>query len=141
MLQLCCSAVCSATGPAWEGIDFPGDCVSLLIIPRLPFAFPDALKEKEKENTTKYPALQDFIRAVMVPEMQVKRRQGFGRAIRTESDTCVVAILDERAVPGGRYYEAMTAALPELPTTRSVQDVEQFIRTVKPEQYFREVSA
>ena len=69
-------SVLLATGPAWEGIDFPGDCVSLLIIPRLPFAFPDALKEKEKENTTKYPALQDFIRAVMVPEMQVKLRQG-----------------------------------------------------------------
>ena len=29
-------AVLLATGAAWEGFDFPGDCVSLLIIPRLP---------------------------------------------------------------------------------------------------------
>ncbi len=75
----------------------PGDCVSLLIIPRLPFAYPDARKERELE---KYPSLHAFIREVAVPEMQIKLRQGFGRAIRTESDTCVIAILDERACRG-----------------------------------------
>ena len=63
--------------------------MSLLIIPRLPFAVPDALKEKEREN---HPTLRLFIRAVVVPEMQIKLKQGFGRAIRTETDTCVVAI-------------------------------------------------
>ena len=83
-------SVLLATGAAWEGFDFPGDCVSLLIIPRLPFAVPDALKEKERE---KYPGLKSFIRAVAVPEMQIKLKQGFGRAIRTETDTCVIAIL------------------------------------------------
>lgn len=86
-------SVLLATGAAWEGFDFPGDCVSLLIIPRLPFACPDAMKEKEREN---YASLKEFLRAVVVPEMQIKLRQGFGRAIRTETDTCVVAILDER---------------------------------------------
>lgn len=96
-------AVLLATGAAWEGFDFPGDCVSLLIIPRLPFAFPDALKEKEREG---YASLRQFIQSVAVPEMQIKLRQGFGRAIRTESDTCVVAILDERAGRGRRYFIA-----------------------------------
>jgi len=43
-------SVLLTTGAAWEGFDFPGDCVSLLIIPRLPFAVPDALKEKERER-------------------------------------------------------------------------------------------
>ena len=33
-------SVLLATGAAWEGFDFPGDCVSLLVIPRLPFARP-----------------------------------------------------------------------------------------------------
>ncbi len=87
-------SVLLAAGAAWEGFDFPGDCVSLLIIPRLPFAVPDALKEKEREN---HPTLRLFIRAVVVPEMQIKLKQGFGRAIRTETDTCVVAILDVNA--------------------------------------------
>lgn len=124
-----------ATGAAWEGFDFPGDCVSLLIIPRLPFAVPDALKEKERE---KYPSLKSFIQAVAVPEMQIKLKQGFGRAIRTETDTCVVAILDERAVPGRRYHKSVIAALPEMRMTSSYQEIEGFIRSVKPEGYFLE---
>ena len=127
-----------AAGAAWEGFDFPGDCVSLLIIPRLPFAVPDALKEKERENHT---TLRLFIRAVVVPEMQIKLKQGFGRAIRTETDTCVVAILDERAAKGKRYSKDVLAALPEMPVTGSLGDVARFIRQVKGPDYFREASA
>ena len=41
-----------------------------------------------------YSNLHSYIRAEVVPEMQIKLRQGFGRAIRTETDSCVVAILD-----------------------------------------------
>ena len=131
-------SVLLATGAAWEGFDFPGDCVSLLIIPRLPFAVPDALKEKERE---KYPGLKSFIRAVAVPEMQIKLKQGFGRAIRTETDTCVIAILDERAAKGQRYRKDVLTALPEMPVTGSLREVERFIRRVKADDYFREVSA
>ena len=128
-------SVLLATGAAWEGFDFPGDCVSLLVIPRLPFSRPDALKEKKRAE---YPSLRAFIRAVVVPEMQIKLKQGFGRAIRTETDTCVVAILDERAVPGQRHHNAMLAALPELPVTSSLEDVVDFIYRAKGPDYFRE---
>lgn len=126
-------AVLLATGAAWEGFDFPGDCVSLLIIPRLPFAYPDARKERELE---KYPSLHAFIREVAVPEMQIKLRQGFGRAIRTESDTCVIAILDERACRGRRYAQAVSEALPEMRRTGSLREVTRFLREKKPESYF-----
>ena len=122
-----------ATGAAWEGFDFPGDCVSLLVVPRLPFAYPDALKEKEREE---YASLRQFIQNVAVPEMQIKLRQGFGRAIRTESDTCVIAILDERAGHGRRYYAAMRDALPDMRTTSSLRAVTKFLRELKPESYF-----
>lgn len=131
-------SVLLATGAAWEGFDFPGDCVSLLIIPRLPFPIPDALKEKEQE---KHPDFHSFLRAAVVPEMQIKLRQGFGRAIRTETDTCVVAILDERAARGRRYFPDVMAALPKMPITSSLTEVEKFIRDVKPEDYFREGAA
>lgn len=126
-------AVLLATGAAWEGFDFPGDCVSLLVIPRLPFAYPDALKEKEREE---YHSLREFIQGVAVPEMQIKLRQGFGRAIRTESDTCVVAILDERAGRGRRYNKAVREALPEMRVTGSLQAVTKFLREKKSEDYF-----
>ncbi len=128
-------SVLLATSAAWEGFDFPGDCVSLLVIPRLPFSHPDALKEKKRAE---YPTLRAFIQAVVVPEMQIKLKQGFGRAIRTETDTCVVAILDERSTPGQRHFEAMRAALPEMQATSSLEDVVEFIYRVKGPGYFRE---
>ena len=128
-------AVLLATGAAWEGFDFPGDAVSMLIIPRLPFPQPDEVREQERKE---YLTLREYIRAVVVPEMQIKLKQGFGRAIRTETDTCVVAILDERACVGGRYHDDVLAALPEMKTTTSVEDVKAFIQTVKSESYFTE---
>ena len=88
-----------------------------------------------------YENLSDFIKAVIVPDMQIKLRQGFGRAIRTETDTCVIAILDERANPEkGRYFEAEQKTLPQMPITNDLADVEEFIRLVKLESYFQEVA-
>ena len=130
-------SVLFATGAAWEGFDFPGDCVSLLVIPRLPFQYPDALQEKKREA---YPDLRTFIRAVAVPEMQIRLKQGFGRAIRLETDTCAIAILDERAAKGSRYFRDVQSALPEMPVTSSIYAVERFIRRVKDESYFEEAA-
>ena len=122
-----------ATGFCWKGVDFPGDMVSSLIIVRLPFPVPDPLSEAEREQ---YPTLQDYIKTVVIPDMQVKLRQGFGRAIRTETDTCVVSILDHRAAPGQRYHQAVLETLPNLRLTRKIEDVEDFIRAKKSPDYF-----
>lgn len=127
------NAVLFAAGPCWEGIDFPGDMVSLLIIARLPFPVPNPVSEAEREQ---YPDLQSYIRAAVIPEMQTKLRQGVGRAIRTETDTCVVAILDGRAAPGGKYHAEVKVALPPCPITGRIQDVRQFIRARKSPEYF-----
>lgn len=127
------NAVLFAAGACWEGVDFPGDMVSSLIIVRLPFPVPDPLSEAEREQ---YPTLQDYIRAVIIPDMQVKLRQGFGRAIRIETDTCVVSILDHRAAPGQRYHQAVLETLPNLRLTRKIEDVEDFIRAKKSPDYF-----
>lgn len=127
------NAVLFAAGSCWEGVDFPGDMVSSLILVRLPFPVPDPLSEAEREQ---YPTLQDYIKTVVIPDMQVKLRQGFGRAIRTEIDTCVVSILDYRAAPGERYHKAVLETLPNLRLTRKIEDVEEFIRAKKGPDYF-----
>lgn len=127
------NAVLFAAGSCWEGVDFPGDMVSSLILVRLPFPVPDPLSEAEREQ---YPTLQDYIRAVIIPDMQVKLRQGFGRAIRTETDTCVVSILDHRAAPGERYHRAVLETLLNLRITRKIEDVEDFTRAKKGPDYF-----
>ena len=80
--------------------------VSLLVIARLPFPVPDPLSEAEKMY---YPSLHDYIQAVVLPDMQRKLRQGFGRAIRTETDTCVVSILDHRAALGAQFIRERKA--------------------------------
>ena len=127
------NGVLFAAGSCWEGIDFPGDMVSLLIIAKLPFPIPDPVSNYERQQ---YPNLRDYINAEVIPEMQKKLRQGFGRAIRTEQDSCVVAILDERAGIGGKYHDAALAALPTCPTTEKIEDVQQFIREQKHPDYF-----
>ena len=127
------NGVLFAAGSCWEGIDFPGDMVSLLIIAKLPFPIPDPVSNYERQQ---YPNLRDYINAEVIPEMQKKLRQGFGRAIRTEQDSCVVAILDERAGIGGKYHDAALAALPSCPTTEKIEDVQQFIREQKRPDYF-----
>ena len=127
------NGVLFAAGSCWEGIDFPGDMVSLLVIAKLPFPIPDPVSDYERKQ---YPNLRDYINAEIIPEMQKKLRQGFGRAIRTEQDSCVVAVLDERAGIGGKYYDAVLAALPTCPTTEKIEDVQQFIREQKRPDYF-----
>ena len=127
------NGVLFAAGSCWEGIDFPGDMVSLLIIAKLPFPIPDPVSDYERRQ---YPNLRDYINAEVIPEMQKKLRQGFGRAIRTEQDSCVVAVLDERAGVGGKYHDAALAALPTCPTTEKIEDVQQFIREQKHPDYF-----
>ena len=127
------NGVLFAAGSCWEGIDFPGDMVSLLIIAKLPFPIPDPVSDYERQ---KYPTLQEYIAVEIIPEMQKKLRQGFGRAIRTEQDSCVVAILDERVGIGGKYHDAALAALPSCPTTSKIEDVQQFIREQKRPDYF-----
>ena len=53
----------------------------------------------------------------------------------------MVAILDERATEGKRYFEDMLAALPEMPVTSSLEDVAKFIRAVKSSDYFMEAAS
>ena len=99
--------------------------VSSLIIVKLPFAVPDPISEAEKET---YESLEAYIQSIIVPDMQKRLRQGFGRAIRTETDTCVVSILDNRAVQGGKYHEDVLNALPTCQMAEELREVQAFIR-------------
>ena len=127
------NGVLFAAGFCWEGVDFPGDMVSSLIIVKLPFAVPDPISEAERET---YDSLESYIRSIIVPDMQKKLRQGFGRAIRTETDTCVVSILDIRAVKGGKYHEEVMCALPPCQMAEELREVQDFIRSRKGVEYY-----
>ena len=58
------------------------------------------------------------------------------RAIRTETDTCVVSILDIRAVKGGKYHEDVMCALPPCRIAEELREVQDFIRSRKGVEYY-----
>ncbi len=123
-----------ASGALREGIDIPGDAFSLLIIVKLPFAVPDPIGEYEQ---TLYKNINEYKTRVVVPEMLIKLKQGFGRLIRTETDTGVVAILDSRVGIDGTYRSRVLDALPDCPVTAEIEDISAFMQTRKSLDYFR----
>ena len=122
-----------ASGALWEGIDIPGDTLSMLIIVKLPFAVPDPIGDYEREL---YGSMETYKARAVIPDMLVKLKQGFGRLIRKVSDTGVVAILDCRVNKRGSYRSKVLLALPICAITSSIAKVKNFFRIKKPDQYF-----
>jgi len=94
-------AVLLGTRSFWEGVDIPGDALSVLVITKLPFAVPtDPLIAARSEE------FEDPFTEYHLPEAILRFRQGFGRLIRTQSDRGVVAILDRRVLTKtyGRHF-------------------------------------
>jgi len=127
------NGVLFASDSAGEGIDLAGDILSGLIVVRLPFPVPDPIMEYERSL---YADMDEYLRAVIVPAMLIKLRQWIGRGIRRESDTAVFAILDSRAGLYGKYRDDVLDALPDMPITARMDDVERFIREKKDRGYF-----
>ena len=127
------NGVLFAAGALWEGIDIPGDALSMLIIVKLPFAVPDPIGEYEQ---TLYANIAEYKECVILPEMLIKLKQGFGRLIRTETDSGVVAILDSRVNSNGLYRNYVLSGLPKCWVTDSIDDVENFYTAVKAPDYF-----
>jgi DNA polymerase-3 subunit epsilon/ATP-dependent DNA helicase DinG len=86
-------AVLLGTRSFWEGVDVPGDSLSIVVLTKLPFDVPtDPLIAARSET------YEDSFQQYYLPEAILKFRQGFGRLIRTASDRGVVAILDRRVL-------------------------------------------
>jgi DNA polymerase-3 subunit epsilon/ATP-dependent DNA helicase DinG len=75
----------------WEGVDVPGEALSVLVIVKLPFDVPSDPIIAARAETFERP-FDEYT----VPEAVLKFRQGFGRLIRTRSDRGVVAVFDRR---------------------------------------------
>jgi ATP-dependent DNA helicase DinG len=99
----------------WQGVDVPGDALSNVIIVRLPFSVPDhplieaRLEAIQKRGGNRFLEYQ-------VPEAIIKLKQGFGRLIRTKTDSGIVAILDPRVLtkPYGRQFLDSLPACPRV---------------------------
>jgi ATP-dependent DNA helicase DinG len=117
----------------WQGVDLPGDALSLVIVTALPFAPPDdpVLAARIKQADAQQEGLG--FRGIQLPQMTLKLKQGFGRLIRTRTDRGVVALLDPRILlpsedrNGKRYAAQVRAALPPFPVAREWAEVEGFL--------------
>jgi Rad3-related DNA helicase len=111
----------------WEGIDMPGDQLSLVMIDRIPFTAPDdpihqATIERMKQRG------EDWFQGYALPQAIIRLKQGVGRLIRRAEDRGVVALLDSRIRSKG-YGRRILASLPKMPITASFADVQDFFKT------------
>ena len=108
------SSVLFATDSFWEGIDAPGETLSLLVIARLPFRMPGDPVFEARCEAIEQNGGNSFLQ-LSIPEAVMRFRQGFGRLIRGARDRGVVAVLDGRLIR--KYYGRLF--LQSLPETKT----------------------
>ncbi len=98
------------TDSFWEGVDFPGEALEILVLAKLPFAPPaEPLIAARCERLA---ALgEDAFASYLLPQAVLRFRQGFGRLIRTRRDRGAVVLVDSR-LETREYGESFIAALP-----------------------------
>ncbi|HSS40655.1 MAG TPA: ATP-dependent DNA helicase, partial [Polyangia bacterium] len=118
-------SVLLATQSFWEGVDVPGEALSLVVIDRLPFAVPDDPLTAARIQRLRDDGGDPFD-GYQLPRAALALKQGFGRLIRTHADAGIVALLDGR-ISRRRYGATLLASLPrDCPRTESLADVESF---------------
>jgi ATP-dependent DNA helicase DinG len=120
-------SVLVATATFWQGVDVPGEALSLLVIDKLPFAAPgDPLVEARCERIADTGG--DWFDEYALPSAVLQLRQGFGRLIRSHVDRGVVAILDPR-IRSRPYGRAFLESLPGCPIVTERASVAEFFNT------------
>jgi ATP-dependent DNA helicase DinG len=117
------NAVLLGTGSFWEGVDVPGDALSLVVIDKLPFApHTDPLVAARMRASAERG--EDPFAHVQLPAAAIALKQGFGRLIRRRDDRGIVAILDGRIVTrtyGRTFVDTLPAGLPRTSALEQVR--------------------
>ena len=123
------NAVLLGSQSFWEGVDVPGEALSVVIIDKLPFQPPDdpvvAARIAHLERAGGKPFM-DY----QLPHAAINLKQGAGRLIRTETDRGVLMLCDTR-IADKPYGKLLLNALPAMTRTRKIEVVRRFFEAEK----------
>ena len=108
------NSVLFGTDSFWQGVDVPGQALCNVIIVKLPFAVPTQPLIAGRIDKIRQDGQNPFYQ-YQIPLAVIKFKQGFGRLIRTKTDTGIVAILDSRIV-NKSYGRQFLSAVPKCKT-------------------------
>ncbi|HJV27725.1 MAG TPA: ATP-dependent DNA helicase [Aromatoleum sp.] len=124
------NAVLVASQSFWEGVDVPGDALSLVVIDKLPFAPPDdpvlAARVEHLQKSGRNPFMH-----YQLPRTVINMKQGAGRLIRSERDRGVLCICDPRMIEKP-YGKVVWRSLPAMRRTRAEADAVAFLEKLPP---------
>ena len=100
------------TASFWQGVDVSGDALQNVIIAKLPFAAPNDPIIEARIDAIRKGGGNPFVQ-YQLPEAIIRFKQGFGRLIRSTSDTGIVVVLDRRLMTKS-YGKKFIASLPDI---------------------------
>ncbi|HEU4964728.1 MAG TPA: ATP-dependent DNA helicase DinG [Bacilli bacterium] len=103
-------AVLFGANSFWEGVDIPGEDLSLLVIARLPFWPPNQPIVEARTEKMERDGRNAFME-YSVPQAIIRFKQGFGRLIRSKKDRGAIVVYDRRIVES-RYGRHFIKSLP-----------------------------
>jgi len=121
------NAILVGSASFWEGIDVPGDALTLVAIDKLPFAPPDDPVLEARLHACRTRGGNPFME-YQLPEAAIALKQGAGRLIRSERDHGVLMVGDRRLVEKP-YGKLLWRGLPPFARTRDGQQALAFLTT------------
>lgn len=111
--QIFDQSILLGTNTFWEGLDIPGEDLSVVVMVRLPFDSPNHPIIKQKHNWLINHNQNPFL-TFSLPKAVIRFKQGIGRLIRSQSDRGLIIVCDDRLLTKS-YGQTFLDSVPDMP--------------------------